>query len=206
MAASLGFQSTFEVFSDLKKFDNGDFKAILNNSSPNDQSNNYPTNIGRYINVCYGKEWYRYPSSFFLPSTKTHRMRFIKSDFKGQLPKLYESEDSKYGRLKTRIIYEDFNDMNKEETSRYVTPEQCHYLIDSSGPSNSENEPDYSKNTKDWTILSSHKMLDLNNSPVIIRSFYLPYISERKNSYTLYQLLRNNNLFSQIRDNKQPVA
>lgn len=199
-----GFQSTFEVFSDLKKFDKGDFKPLLNITNPDDQNNHQQ--IGKYINVCYGKEWYRYPSSFFLPSTQRYRMRFIKSDFRGQLPKLFESEDSKYGRLKTRIIHEDFNDMNKEETSRYVKPEQCHYLIDSSVANISENEPDYSKNTKDWTILTSHKMLDLNNSPVIIRSFYLPYISEKQNSYTVYQLLRNNNLFSRIQDNKQPVA
>lgn len=133
-------------------------------------------------------------------------MRFIKSDFKGQLPKLYDSEDSKNGRLKTRIIYDDFNDMNREEISRYVRPEQCHYLIDSSVSNTSENEPDYSKNTKDWTILTSHRMLDLNNSPIIIRSFYLPYISEKRNSYAVYQLLRNNNLFSHFRDNKQPVT
>lgn len=43
-------------------------------------------------------------------------------------------------------------------------------------------------------------MLDLANSPIIIRSFYLPFISEKRNSYNYYQLLRNNNLFVHNRD------
>lgn len=161
------------------------------------------SSVDRYINVCYGKEWYRYPSSFFLPSSSRYRMRFIRSEFRGQLPKLFETDPASKG-LETRIVHEDFNDMNKEEVSRYIKPEQCHYLIDSSQMNTSEYEPDYSKDTKDWKILSTHKMLDLHNSPIIIRSFYLPFISEKQNSYTDYQLLRNNNLF--VLDNKRPTT
>lgn len=130
-------------------------------------------------------------------------MRFIKSEFRGQLPKLLENDEPKSKGLKTRIVYKDFNDMNREEVSRYVKPEQCHYLIDSSQRKTSENEPDYSMNTKDWKILSTRKMLDLPNSPIIIRSFYLPFISDKQNSYTEYKLLRNNNLFDHILDNQQ---
>ncbi|KAL1449682.1 hypothetical protein WDU94_002167 [Cyamophila willieti] len=40
---------------------------------------------GEVINVCMGKEWYRYPSSFFLPNDKWN-VSFIKSEFRGQLP------------------------------------------------------------------------------------------------------------------------
>ena len=40
------------------------------------------------INVCVGKEWYRFPSSFFLPDR--WQLQFIQSDFKGILPKPYE--------------------------------------------------------------------------------------------------------------------
>lgn len=148
----------------------------------------------RFINVCYGKEWYRYPSSFLLPSSSRYRMRFIKSEFRGQLPKLYEGSNKSKG-LETRITYDDFNDLNKEETSRYIDVERCHYLIDSSQNTTTNREPDYSKNTKDWQVLTSHKMLDLTNSPAILRSFYLPFISHKRNSYFKYQLLRNNRLF-----------
>jgi len=48
------------------------------------------------INVCVGKEWYRFPSSFFLPELKgltddtgltpRVRLQFVKSSFAGQLP------------------------------------------------------------------------------------------------------------------------
>lgn len=41
------------------------------------------------INVCVGKEWYRYPSSFFLPELEGKsrvRLQFVKSGFDGQLP------------------------------------------------------------------------------------------------------------------------
>lgn len=122
-------------------------------------------------------------------------MRFIKSSFRGQLPKLFEPNEPNFRGMKTRIIYSDFNDMNKEEVSRYILPDQCHYLIDSSHMQTSDDEPDYSKDSKNWKVLGSHKMLDLTKSPVIIRSFYVPFISERQNSYTDLKLLRNNNLF-----------
>ena len=117
-------------------------------------------------------------------------MRFIRSEFRGQLPKLFE-KDSKTDEL----IFQDFNDLNQEEISRYVDLEKCHYLIDSSKGNPTENEPDYSRDEKNWTTLASHKMLDLANSPVIIRSFYLPFFSDEHNRYFYYKLLRNNNLF-----------
>lgn len=195
-----GYKPSFNVFSDLERHDRDGFTPILD--IPNAQELKSSSTSSKYINVCYGKEWYRYPSSFFLPSSSRYRMRFIRSEFRGQLPKLYENDDPSRRGLKTHIIYEDFNDMNKEEVSRYVKPEQCHYLIDSSQTKTSEWEPDYSKDTKNWQILSSHKMLDLHNSPVIIRSFYLPYISEKQNSYIDYRLLRNVNLFVHRGDEK----
>lgn len=181
------------MYSDLKRFDKDtEFKPIIRLSNSTDQLE--PT-IDMFINVCYGKEWYRYPSSYFLPDSDRYRMRFIESEFRGQLPKLYEGRWDKSLGLKTRTIYEDFNDLNMEEKSRYVKPEQCHYLIDSSHNHTTAREPDYSKNAKDWEILSSHKMLDLINSPIVLRSFYLPFISSEKNHYIYYQLLRNVKLF-----------
>ena len=67
------------------------------------------------VNVCVGKEWYRFPNSFYLPSPKW-KLRFIRSQFKGQLPKPYSSFPNA-----TSIIPEHMNDMNKEEPSRYVS-------------------------------------------------------------------------------------
>jgi alpha-1,2-mannosyltransferase len=93
-------------------------------------------------------------------------MRFIQSEFRGQLPKLYDGSHKSKG-LETRIVYDDFNDLNKEETSRYMELERCHYLIDSSQNITTDREPDYSKNTNDWQVLSSHNMLDLCDRHVV---------------------------------------
>lgn len=177
-----GFRATVDVFSDLKKSDvDGSKPKFLNQTGSAD-----------HINVCMGKDWYRYPSSFHLPNSKRYRMRFIRSDFRGQLPKLYDANDAT---ARNKAFYSDFNNMNKETMSRYINPSECHYLIDSSAAATSEHEPSYASQ-KDWQVLSSHKMLDLNNSPVILRSFYLPFISDKQNTYVDYQLLRNVNLFS----------
>ena len=59
------------------------------------------------VNVCVGKEWYRFPSRFYLPSEKW-RLRFLRSEFKGQLPKEYSD-----GRNGTWAILEHMNDMNR---------------------------------------------------------------------------------------------
>jgi alpha-1,2-mannosyltransferase len=46
----------------------------------------YTSDFGsQSVNVCVGKEWHRYPSSFFLPDNNWN-LKFIKSEFSGQLP------------------------------------------------------------------------------------------------------------------------
>lgn len=77
------------------------------------------------VHICVGKEWYRYPSSFFLPSdiknkqnkVLTAQLDFIKSEFAGLLPKPYM-----VGSLPevTRVIPTEMNDLNREEITRLV--------------------------------------------------------------------------------------
>jgi len=66
------------------------------------------------VNICVGKEWYRFPSNFFLPSENI-QLQFIKSKFDGLLPKPFEK-----GENATSIIPTDMNQDNREEPSRYV--------------------------------------------------------------------------------------
>lgn len=66
------------------------------------------------VNICVGKEWYRFPSSFFLPSER-YNIGFLRSHFKGLLPKPFER-----GANGTSIIPSEMNDANREEPSRYV--------------------------------------------------------------------------------------
>ncbi|XP_020957754.1 alpha-1,2-mannosyltransferase ALG9 isoform X3 [Sus scrofa] len=68
---------------------------------------------GRPVNVCVGKEWHRFPSSFLLP--ENWQLQFIPSEFRGQLPKPFAE-----GPLATRIVPTDMNDQNLEEPSRYI--------------------------------------------------------------------------------------
>ena len=64
--------------------------------------------------VCIGKEWHRFPSSFFIPTGAT--VRFVKSEFKGQLPQRYYP-----GTNGTSGINPDQNDENREEPSVYIS-------------------------------------------------------------------------------------
>jgi hypothetical protein len=47
---------------------------------------------GNDVNVCVGKEWHRFPSSFFLPNNNWN-LKFIKSEFNGQLPAPYPVDE-----------------------------------------------------------------------------------------------------------------
>ena len=73
---------------------------------------------GRQVNVCIGKEWHRFPNSFFLPNPDW-QLSFLRSEFRGQLPQPY-AETSDGGDIKevTRLQRKSFNDLNKEETDR----------------------------------------------------------------------------------------
>ena len=46
-----------------------------------------PHDEDRTVLICVGKEWYRYPASFFLSSNS--RLAFVEAGFKGQLPQPY---------------------------------------------------------------------------------------------------------------------
>lgn len=92
------------------------------------ESRNIQLDLGKPINLCVGKEWYRFPSHYFLPDGV--RLRFLKSNFKGQLPKYflensYIDSDGKFKlsneREGTWKIPEGFNEFNKEEMDRYVS-------------------------------------------------------------------------------------
>lgn len=49
--------------------------------------------------VCVGKEWHRFPTSFFLPPKA--RLRFIKSEFDGLLPKAFSETPDGYSAIPT---------------------------------------------------------------------------------------------------------
>ncbi|EEB12136.1 alpha-1,2-mannosyltransferase ALG9, putative [Pediculus humanus corporis] len=138
------------------------------------------------VNVCVGKEWHRFPNSFFLPNNNWS-LKFIKSEFKGQLPAEYSSSPNA-----TTLIHSHFNDMNKEEPSRYFDINQCHFLIDCDyGREETPLEPNYSQQTDKWTPLVSIPFLNSEKSSVFFRAFYIPFMSDKYCTYAKYTLLKS---------------
>ncbi|GBP66281.1 Alpha-1,2-mannosyltransferase ALG9 [Eumeta japonica] len=161
--------------------------ALYNNyHAPMSILNSLPqTNADEILYVCYGKDWYRAPSSFHLPD-EGYRVRFIKSQFKGQLPAPFNDNWNA-----TRLIQPHFNDHNEESSLTYLKPSQCLYLVDSDiGEANSL-EPRYASDNTTWEIIDTKPILDAEKSHKIFRAFYLPFISNKHCVFANLYLLKN---------------
>ncbi|CAF0998267.1 unnamed protein product [Rotaria sordida] len=142
-------------------------------------TNIFEKSSDKHLNICIGKDWYRFPSHFLLPEKS--QLLFLRSEFKGQLPKAYS-----HLKNATRLIDNHFNDENKEELDRYVNLNQCDYIIDHDSEYPSEIQPNYSQQ---FEIITSIKMI-LPSRRSIFRSFYVPFLSVRSNQYTFLHLLK----------------
>lgn len=144
-------------------------------------------NSSRPINVCIGKDWYRFPSSFFLPSTK-YSIRFIRSEFRGMLPAYYSDEENA-----TQVVHNYFNDMNKENAFMIMNNiENCDYLVDLDLKEKKHPplEPNYSADTEHWTILKQLPFLNARLSHPIYRAFFIPFVSYKHIKYGSFNLLQ----------------
>ncbi|KPJ14857.1 Alpha-1,2-mannosyltransferase ALG9 [Papilio machaon] len=120
--------------------------------------------------LCFGKEWYRSPSSWHLPHH--HRMSFITSQFDGQLPAPYQ-------------------ETSDGDNGTYVDVSQCHYLVDSDIGTPTRLEPAYHKQTNKWDIIATVPLLDSSKSHPLFRSFFIPALSYKNIVYANLYLLRN---------------
>jgi len=140
--------------------------------------------------VCVGKEWHRFPSSFFLPSTE-FRLGFLQSEFRGQLPKYYETP--KNGTLPTMLTHADFNELNNEETGRYVDVRKCHYLVDLDSDEVTPRQPRYIAQP-DWQLVAEFPFLDPSASHPLFRAFFIPVLDDKYCKYNKYVLLKRTRL------------
>ncbi|TRY79306.1 hypothetical protein TCAL_06056 [Tigriopus californicus] len=163
----------------------GSFNAWLQISHLPFEAPDVEESMTTYTQVCVGKEWHRFPSSFFLPS-QHWAMRFIRSEFRGQLPATYSSHVN--GTYETRNI---FNDLNQEEMDRYTNIEDCDYLVDLDNEKESEFEPNYSQ-FPDWTVVHSFPFIDNEKSNGLFKAFYVPILSEQVTFYHNYNILKRN--------------
>lgn len=77
--------------------------------------------IGGYgESVCYGKEWYRFPSSFHLPNQM--KAKFVKSEFQGLLPGEFAVARTGFGFWSGAwLVPAGMNDQNLEDMGKYVS-------------------------------------------------------------------------------------
>ena len=148
----------------------------------------------RDVNVCVGKEWYRFPGSFFLPedvelgvTRQEWRLRFLESNFKGQLPGRFEENKGLLN--STRFVDTLFNDENKEVTERYVKINECNFIIDT------DNEDDdgsdklfFNKDGIKWRTMAKLPFLDSDASDRLSRALYIPFFSSLKNKFTFFKI------------------
>lgn len=122
----------------------------------------------RPLVVCTCGEWYRYPSSFYLPS-KVH-FGFLPSSFTGQLPQPFSVHGS---RSASQSVLQPFNDQNQHEETRYMTDlqTQCDWIVDLL-------ESDDCRPPASATVVATAPFLDAAATSSVHRVLYLPFLHE----------------------------
>ena len=133
--------------------------------------------------ICTCGEWYRFPSSFYIP-TIADSFGFLPSSFSGQLPQPFTSDGSGPDMSTT------FNDQNKPEPGSYIsTIDDCDYLIDL------WDSTDCRENDSEWKPVVLNSFLDAERTAVLHRALYIPFLHEQEDrrggveytDYVLYQ-------------------
>lgn len=132
---------------------------------------------GRGDHVCFGKEWYRFPGSYFLP--RDMHAKFIRSEFRGLLPGEFSEARTGFGFWSgTWLPTKGMNDRNEEDMSKYVDIGQCSFLVDTQYLENHgplpPNEPDYIADKEHWEIVKCEPFLDAANTHLLARVLWIP--------------------------------
>ncbi|KAK4460887.1 Alg9-like mannosyltransferase family-domain-containing protein [Cladorrhinum samala] len=125
--------------------------------------------------VCFGKDWYRFPSSFFLP--KDMHAKFVRSEFRGLLPGEFSEAQTGFGFWSgTWLPTMGLNDRNEEDPGKYVSLKSCVFLVDSQFPGRAAtpNEPDYIKDVDMWEEVKCVPFLDADKTPFLARALWVP--------------------------------
>lgn len=145
--------------------------------------------------VCLGKEWYRFPSSYFLPNSM--RARFVKSDFNGLLPGQFNEAKLGFSLFPgTWLEPPGMNDQNIEDPGKYIDLDHCTFLVDSyfSEAQQSSLEPAYVLDKATWETLECRSFLDTSRTGLLGRIFWIPDIkiipSRLRRKWGRYCLLR----------------
>jgi alpha-1,2-mannosyltransferase len=125
--------------------------------------------------VCFGKDWYRFPSSHFLPAGV--HAKFIKSEFDGLLPGEFHEGKTGFGVFPgTWLMPSGMNDRNQEDPTKHTSVQHCTFLVDSDMPwlEATENEPLYVRDEKHWEIIACEPFLDTHRTGIVARTIWIP--------------------------------
>lgn len=121
--------------------------------------------------VCFGKDWYRFPTSFLLPNGM--HAKFVKDDFDGLLPGEF-SENRELGLFPgTWMIPSGMNDRNEEDMSKYTDIRHCSFLVDSFFNSTSSAGLSW-YDRKKWEMVDCKPFLDAAATGLLPRLIWLP--------------------------------
>lgn len=142
--------------------------------------------------VCTCGEWYRFPSSFYLPTGV--QLGFLPSSFTGQLPQAFSEHGS---RQASQAVLQPFNDRNLEQKERYVSDvTSCGWIVDMADGECVMTQLPYSSRATD---LASVPFLDAERTSTLHRTLYLPFQHEKARQvgrvtyqdYVLYKIDHN---------------
>ncbi len=130
--------------------------------------------------VCFGKDWYRFPNSYFLP--RGMHAKFIRSEFRGLLPGEFSEARTGFGFWGgTWLPTLGMNDRNEEDLGKYVELSMCPFLVDTQYPENEKlglqlppHEPDYVANDRHWDVVKCVPFMDAGNTGFLARALWVP--------------------------------
>ncbi|KAH3660305.1 hypothetical protein OGAPHI_006891 [Ogataea philodendri] len=130
-------------------------------------------------NVCIGREWYHYPSSFFLHSNQ--RLRFVENGFRGMLPGDFaEPATNSWSDLfkSTSAKPTGYNNENKYNPEMVIDFKDCDYYVDLNMPVDTEMGEvqvfDGSSTVSGWELVHCEDFIDTENSHGIDKLVYIP--------------------------------
>lgn len=128
--------------------------------------------------VCFGKDWYRFPTSYFLP--RDMHAKFVRSEFRGLLPGEFSEARTGFGFWSgTWLPTSGLNDRNEEDPGKYVDLRTCVFLVDTQFPARPAeelppSEPDYAKDVERWEEIKCVPFLDAERTHFLARALWVP--------------------------------
>ncbi|RNF09078.1 putative dolichyl-P-Man:GDP-Man5GlcNAc2-PP-dolichyl alpha-1,2-mannosyltransferase [Trypanosoma rangeli] len=151
-----------------------EYKRVANANAGN------ATTLHDLYTVCVGREWYRFPSSFFLDPQRA-RVAFLKTDaFAGALPLPFTRHG---GHATCNCGASGVNDLNEEIAEQYVSDAavECDVILDSHSADDLRELKDYPPDVFAYPLgTTQQRLLDVARTSMWCRVLYYPFgISER---------------------------